>query len=389
MIERNRIAIVGFVATAITFGPGRMAYGMFLPQLKEEFAFSAGTAGAIAGLGFAAFLLALFVTGSLTPRFGPRLPLLIGGGFAVAGFALTALAPGMAVLSLGVACASASAGFAWTPFNSMTQQAVPEQYRRRVLSIVSTGTTFGIIAAGVLAMGIAAGGLSWRIAWAAFAAIAPIAVILPMLLLSKQDGFEHGRRVDIRKEFSRLRRREAVPLYGLALSFGATNGTYLSYWIEHISQSGGLPGVPSELIGPVLFIAFGLAGCLGLFTGDVVERRGLRMVLLVLFSGSAASLLLLGFLPGSWAGTLASAALQGICVMCLSAIYSFWSQRLFPDIPAESFTAVLMLYAAGSVIAPPVAGQLGSALGLGPTLALFGAVSIGSLLLVRRVQEAP
>jgi predicted MFS family arabinose efflux permease len=380
---------VGFVATAITFGPGRMAYGMFLPQLKSEFAFGSGTAGGIAGFGFAAFLLALFITGMLTPRFGPRLPLLIGGGLAVAGFALTAFAPGLAVLSLGVACASASAGFAWTPFNSMTQQAVPEQYRKRVLSIVSTGTTFGIITAGLLALGMALGGLSWRIAWAAFAAIAPITLTLPMLLLSKKDGFEHGRRIDIRKVFARLRRREAVPLFGLALSFGATNGTYLSYWVEHISQSGGLPGIASELIGPVLFIAFGLAGCLGLFTGDLVERRGLRIVLLALFSGSAASLLLLAVLPGSWPGTLASAALQGICVMCLSAIYSFWSQRLFPDIPAESFTAVLMLYAAGSVIAPPLAGQLGAALGLGPTFAVFSAVSIGSLLLVRRIKEAP
>lgn len=387
MNERRRIAIVGFVATAITFGPGRMAYGMFLPQLRDEFGFSAGTGGAIAGLGFSAFFVALFVTGWLTPHFGPRLPLLIGGGFAVAGFALTALAPGLLVLSAGIAFASASAGFAWTPFNSMTEQALPERYQKRVLSVVSTGTTFGIMAAGLLAMGLAVGGFSWRIAWWAFAAIAPIAVILPLLLLSARDGFERGRRLDIAKVWSRLRRREAIALYGLALSFGATNGTYLSYWIEHVSQSGGLPGISSELIGPVLFIAFGLAGCLGLFTGDITERIGLRPLLLVLFCGSAVSLLLLAIVPGSWAGTLVSAALQGICVMCLSAIFSFWSERLFPDIPSESFTAVLMLYAAGSVMAPPVAGLLGSAVGLGATLALFGAVSLASLLLVRRVKE--
>lgn len=70
MIKRKRITLVGFVATAITFGPGRMAYGMFLPQLRAEFGFSAGTGGAIAGLGFAAFFLALLATGLLTPRFG-------------------------------------------------------------------------------------------------------------------------------------------------------------------------------------------------------------------------------------------------------------------------------------------------------------------------------
>ncbi|MCJ8519434.1 hypothetical protein ABID21_002344 [Pseudorhizobium tarimense] len=48
--------------SAITFGPGRMAYGMFLPQLRDEFGLGAGTGGAIAGLGFAAFFLALLAT---------------------------------------------------------------------------------------------------------------------------------------------------------------------------------------------------------------------------------------------------------------------------------------------------------------------------------------
>ncbi|MCJ8519435.1 putative MFS family arabinose efflux permease [Pseudorhizobium tarimense] len=107
---------------------------------------------------------------------------------AVADLAFRAAAPGPAVFSLGIALASASEGFAWTPFNSMTEQAVPEQYQKRVLSVVSTGTTFGIILAGLLAMAIASAGLSWRTAWWAFAALAPIALILPALLLSKQDS---------------------------------------------------------------------------------------------------------------------------------------------------------------------------------------------------------
>ncbi|WAP69716.1 MFS transporter [Jiella pelagia] len=379
--------MTGFIATAITFGPGRMAYGMFLPQLREEFGFGTSTVGAIAGAAFAAFFVALFLTGWLTPRFGPRLPVLIGGCLATAGFALTAYAPGLVTMSIGVALASASAGFAWTPFNSMAEQAVEGHHQKRVLSIVSTGTTFGIIAAGLLALGMALWGQSWRIAWWAFAAIALGVVAAPRLLLSRRDGFERGGRLDIRNIFARLRCREAVPLYGLALSFGATNGTYLSYWIDHISQSGGLTGVPAELIGPVLFVAFGLAGCLGLLTGDVVERIGLKALLFALFAGSAASLLLLAFMPGSWAGTIVSAALQGICLMALSAIYSFWSERLFPDISSASFTAVLLLYALGNVAAPPLAGLLSGGLGLGMTLALFGGLSLASLLLVRRVRD--
>ena len=388
VVVRRRIALTGFVATAVTFGPGRMAYGMFLPQLREEFGFGTGVVGGIAGFAFAAFFLALFLTGRMTPRFGPRLPVLIGGCLATAGFALTAFAPGLISMSIGVALASSSAGFAWTPFNGMAEQAVDEGHQKRVLSIVSTGTTFGIIAAGLLALGMAWWGMSWRIAWGVFAAIALSVVIVPLLVLSKHDGFARGGRLDLRKTLGRLRCRDAMPLYGLAFSFGATNGTYLSYWIEHISRSGGLAGVPAELIGPVLFIAFGLAGCLGLLTGDVEKKTGLRILLLALFVSSAVSLLLLAFMPTSWPGTIVSAALQGICVMALSAVYSFWSERLFPDISSESFTGVLMLYASGNMIAPPLAGLVSGPLGLATTLAIFGAVSLASLLLVRWVKEA-
>lgn len=191
----------------------------------------------------------------------------------------------------------------------------------------------------------------------------------------------------MRKTFERLRCTEAVPLYGLAFSFGATNGTYLSYWIDHISQSGGLAGIQIKLIGPVLFVAFGVAGCLGLLTGDIAKKTGLRVLLFALFLSSATSLLLLAFMPQSWPGTLVSAALQGVCVMALSAVYSFWSEHLFPDIPSTNFTAVLMLYASGSVAAPPLAGLVSGALGLDITLALFGALSLASLLLVQRVEE--
>jgi len=387
MIVERRIAIVGFIATAVAFGPGRMAYGMFLPQLRETFEFGTGTGGLVAGLGFAAFFLALLVTGWLTPRFGPRLPVIVGGVSALAGFVLTALAPNLSLMSVGIALASASAGFAWTPFNDMAQKVVAEHHQKRVLSIVSTGTTFGIIAAGLLALGVALLGQPWQIAWWVFAAISLSVLVAPMFLLSKQEVFEGPYQLDLGRVFRELRYHKAISLYGFAFSFGATNGTYLSYWIEHISQSGGLAGIPAELIGPVLFVAFGLAGCLGLLTGDIEEKIGLRPLLLIVFTSSAVSLLLLAFLPANWFGAVASAALQGICLMALSAIYSFWSERLYPDIPSLSFTAVLVVYATGNVIAPPLAGLMSNGLGLGITLAIYGGVSLASLPLVRWVEE--
>ncbi|EAU41158.1 hypothetical protein FP2506_12864 [Fulvimarina pelagi HTCC2506] len=375
------------MATAITFGPGRMAYGMFLPQLREAFGFGTGTAGTIAGLAFAAFFLALFFTGWATARFGPRLPVLIGGVFAIAGFALTASAPGIFLMSLGVAFASASAGFAWAPFNSMVEHAVEDRFQKRTLSIVSTGTTFGIMGAGLFAAGLVFAEQTWRIAWWSFAACAFLVVFVPLVLLPQKAISGQRMRLDWRFLKSQLKAKNAVPLYGFALSFGATNGIYLSYWIEHIASAGGLTGLAPELIGPVLLCVFGLAGCLGLLTGDIEDKIGLRTLLVTLFSASGVSLLLLALLPGNWTATVVSAALQGICLMALSSVYSFWSERLFPKIPSASFTAVVMIYAIGNMIAPPLAGLASNMLGLGPTLAVFGALSFLSLPLIRGVKN--
>lgn len=387
MIARHKIATVGFLATAIAFGPGRMAYGMFLPQLREAFGFGTGTAGSIAGLAFAAFFAALFLTGWITARIGPRLPVLAGGVCAVAGFALTAISPNLLVMTAGVALASASAGFAWTPFNSMTDKAVDDRFEKRTLSIVSTGTTFGIIGAGVLALVVVFAGQSWRIAWWGFAVIALALVIVPPLLLPWEAIAGQKTDISMRSTGKRLSSADAIPLYGFALSFGATNGTYLSYWIEHISGAGGLPGISAELVGPVLLVAFGLAGCLGLSTGDVEDRIGLRALLVALFVGSGVSLLLLAFLPQSWTATLLSAALQGVCLMAMSSVFSFWSERLFPGLASASLTAVLMVYAMGNMLAPPVAGFMSGMLGLGSTFAVFGGLSFLSLILVKGVKE--
>ncbi|MCG6115661.1 MAG: MFS transporter [Mesorhizobium sp.] len=387
MRARNRIAVVGFIATAVAFGPGRMAYGLFLPQLKEEFSFGTGAAGGIASFAFAAFFLGLLLTGWLTSRLGPRLPVLVGGCVATVGFALAAVSSDLVFVSLGVAAASASAGFAWTPFNSITEHAVADRHQKRVLSLVSTGTAFGIIVAGLLALGVAALGQSWRIAWWTFATVGIGAIIAPILLLRESDEPGDQARLDMREVLGQLRSRAAFPLYGLAFSFGATNGTYLSYWIEHVTQSGGLAGLSLELTGPVLFVAFGLAGFLGILTGDVEKKIGLRALLLALFASSGASLMMLAYLPDSWAGAVVSAALQGICLMALSATYSFWSERLFPDIETTGFTAVLMIYALGNVIAPPLVGFVSSELGLSNTIALFSLLSFASLFMVRGVKE--
>ena len=52
-----KLSVAGFAATAITYGPARMGFGLFLSEFRADFALSTGMAGLISSLGFLGMLL--------------------------------------------------------------------------------------------------------------------------------------------------------------------------------------------------------------------------------------------------------------------------------------------------------------------------------------------
>ncbi|WP_051694120.1 MFS transporter [Desulfohalovibrio reitneri] len=386
-----KVAVAGFLATAVAFGPARMGYGLFLPRFREEFGFSIETAGFIASAAYGSFLLALLLTGFLSPRLGPRAPVIAGGLAAASGMGLVAGASSVHSLAAGVILAASSAGFCWVPYNNAVGRAVSENLWGRVLSIVSTGTTFGIAGAAVLALAILNTGFGWRITWAVFSVAGLAAAVVNAFALGDMRGggprdegaFGIAEDMGLRE----LLRARAVPLYGVALSFGVTSSIFLSFAVEHVTDAGGLGGGNGE-IGPILFLAFGAVGVPGMFTGEFESRIGLRRLLRIIFICSFASLALLGVAPGSWATVLVSAALQGGFVMTVSAVLAFWSLRVFPFIPAVSFTAVLLLVAAGNAAGPALASLAATRIGMGMMFLACGGLSLlTALALPRGVRE--
>jgi len=80
-----------------------------------------------------------------------------------------------------------------------------------------------------------------------------------------------------------------------------------------------------------------------------------------------------------------------VFVMIMSAVLAFWSERLFPHMPARSFTAALIAVALGSVLGPVVAGTVSDIWG-GEVMFLGTAVlSITTMPVIqpRLVQERP
>ena len=185
-------------------------------------------------------------------------------------------------------------------------------------------------------------------------------------------------------------RRDAVPLFAIAFTYGITSATYISFAAGHFAQKG-VPGMPKGSTPALVFIAYGVFGLAGLLTGRVREIIGLTWLLRGLLVIAAGSFLLAALLAGSWSGLITSAGLQGVNVMMMSAVLAFWSERLFPSLPSMSFTATVLFMAAGSVLGPGLAGLVSE--GIGPDVMLYGAALIpmvaAAVLRNKTVSEKP
>ena len=391
----RRTALVGLVATAIAFGPARMAFGMLLPPIREAFSLSGSAAGLIASASFAAFAVALVAASFLTRAAGAKLPVVAGGAMAVGGAALVTVAASVPVLVAGVVLAAASAGLCWTPFNAVAGRLVRARRRDGVLSIVSTGTTLGIAAMALGALALAWTGASWRVVWGATAAGAALAMGLAWALLPPSRRLVPRRPPDLpdlspRDALRRLGKRAAWPLYGLAFAFGAVSAVFATFAVDHVTgamAASGTTGSDAALIvGGLVFLAYGLFGAAG-FWADAIERRlGMTGALVGCFGALAAGSAAVALASGGWALALLGSGLVGASVMVFCALLSVAGLRLFPVLPVMGFTVAVFAISIGSVAGPALAGVLADASGTGAALLAVAVLSAASAFAATRAR---
>ena len=368
-----RLALAGFLAIAVAFGPARNGFGLFLPEFRDEFGLGVEVSGFIASGLQAGYLAALSIVGLLTARAGPRPLVVMGGLCAGAGMTLVAAAPDAAVLAGGIILAGTSAGWSWAPYNDAADRMVEPPLRGRVLSVVSTGTTFGIVVSGLVALTTGSG---WRTGWLVFAGAAGAATIINALVLpgrgSRQPPDSDASKDTRPRKGALLRRPGSRPLFSAAFVYGLISAFYWSFSVDFVERAGGLPAGA----GPAFFVVLGVAGFVGLFTGELATRLKLRSMLSGIFGTLGASALLLGAFPATLPAVVSSATIYGANVMVMSALLAMWSSATFPEQPSTGFSVTLFFFGTGSVLGPALLGLLAGQLGVGAALLASAALAL-------------
>jgi hypothetical protein len=203
------LAVAGTASVAVGFGFARYGFGLFVPVFRMEFGLDTQTIGAIGSGSYAVYLVSLLGCGVLSARWGPRLPVVTGTTFAFIGLTLVSLASTAEMLVVGILMAAASSGWVWAPFADAVARRVSPSQRARVLAVIGTGTTFGLIVAGSLAPLGSDRPTAWRPVWAGFALAAALATAASVLAIP---GRRDGKKKRTRTRF-RLTRK-AFPLIG-------------------------------------------------------------------------------------------------------------------------------------------------------------------------------
>lgn len=335
----------------MAFGLARYGYGLFVPEFRDAFDLSTERVGFIAAGAYASYLAALLVTGALVARVGPRLPVVIGGLSAAVGMSMIALAPNTTMLVAGVLLAATSPGWSWAPFSDAVARMIRPDSRSRTLSIITTGTTFGILMAGPAAL---VAGDAWRGAWIAFAVVALLVATWNALLLPSGPHANGDDGVPALPEFrwQWFIGPRSMRLFAVAVSFGFTGTVYWTYAVDLVARAGGFQ--PSA--GPLVWTAVGIAGITGVTTGDVIARLGLRLSLIAFLTALGVATGVLGAAPTSWVALGISAALFGASFMGLSALLVTWTSTVFPDQPGTGFSATQVFLAVGTIAGPALMG---------------------------------
>jgi predicted MFS family arabinose efflux permease len=167
------LAVAGSATVATAFGMARYGYGLLLPDIQHSLALGAATMGAVGTLAYVSYLVAAALVSRCVTRAGVRATVVAGGGLAVAGTIIVALAKGPVPLGLGVAIAGASAGLVYPPFAEAIKQ-LPDSTRARTLATINCGTGWGVAIAAPIAM--LTGG-AWRAAYVGFAGFTALSTV--------------------------------------------------------------------------------------------------------------------------------------------------------------------------------------------------------------------
>ncbi|MFG6205885.1 MFS transporter [Pseudomonas retamae] len=347
MQRSANLVAAAFALTALSYGLARFAYGLLLPQIRQELALSVSTAGWIGGSAFAAYCVGIVATFISNGKLSPRALTVLAGAAASSGMALIVFAQSGLALGCGVALAGLSTGLTSPPLASAVAARIAEAQRARANGFINAGTAAGIVFSG-LAVVVAAG--QWRQLYALFAMMGgAITVWLWFAVPRRGENAIAGN-----FSLALLRRAGVLPLCCSAFLMGLASTAIWTFGADILRAEAGF----SDRSIAWAWILLGAAGISGCTTGVLTDRFGVARVHRLALAGIAAGTLGLAAASLSAVYGLATMCLFGAAYIVSSGVYLIQGINLFPERPDLGLGIPFLVLALGQTAGTPLFGAV-------------------------------
>lgn len=367
MTPAVRVGAIGFGLIAVCYGFARFAFGLFLPQIREDMALSTTLAGVISGGAFLSYCVAIVASARMSETFGARAVAVVAALVAGTGMLGIAVSPSPVCLAVFVVLAGASTGLASPPMALAVAHAVARTRQNATNSVINAGTSAGVAASGPIALLM---GGNWRTVFAIFAttalALALVAIFwLPAGTALHRQTHHRG----LPSFHSNLLR-----LIGASFLMGASSTAIWSFGGEIAATR-----LAWSTLGiGLLWIAIGAAGITGAAAGWLAARLGLNIVHRLFLVLLAASIAMVGLALTTPTLTLIGGALFGSAYVMLTGMYLIWGTSALPSRPATGLMVGFLTIAVGQTAGAPLFGLLMSHTSMEMAVLTFSCISLAA-----------
>lgn len=331
---------------AATYGLSRFGYGLFVPALEKSFDLTPTITGLISSGSFFSYCIAATLAFRMTRS--PRLTVLLAGTVATTGGIGVALSGSEMILAVSMLISGAGAGFSSPALVTMVQEKVTSTAALRAQAVVNSGTGFGVVIAGPLALILTD---QWRIAWWIISAINAAATIA--VLVSGRPTLPRSSAV--RNVVIRL--IDLKPLLGVAaaaLLAGVSSAAVWTFSRSMVTTVGQI----SDTEATIFWVSLGSAGIAGAFSGDLVTRAGLRTGWSAVAALMGLSTMLIGIWPSNLVAVYAGGAVFGASYVALSGVLIAWAADALSEQAAAGTAALFITLALGQAAGSLLIGSL-------------------------------
>ncbi|GEL68106.1 MFS transporter [Marinilactibacillus psychrotolerans] len=337
----------GAAMIAVNYAFARFSYGLFLPYISDSLNLSESEAGLIGTLGYISYSIALICSNIFIDKFGPLKVTQLAGLSAVIGLLGIALSANYFLLGVSMFTAGLGSGWSSPAFSKLVDRSFPEDQKDQGNSWINSGTTFGIIISGPIALFFAE---YWRNAFLFFALLAFATLIWNSMVIPNPETSQESSEKRI-PAFQKII-KNGLRIIIDSMIVGFSSSVFWTFSRSYLTAEHGFSNQESVLF----WILMGIAGIAGGIVGKVIVMKGLNFSFRLFLSLLILSIALIIFPSRIMSYT--AAVFFGIAYIAITGLLLVWGTKRFSDTPFVGVSLSFFCLGIGQTIGSTVAGMM-------------------------------